>query len=64
MSKKKEKEFKQGELVKYIGTGFLSFDKSDPIAQFDCNDGPFDVYINYKGNRVLVYKYDIQAIEE
>lgn len=55
--------FQKGDSVKYIGKGFIRFDKEMPYATFIEYAGRHDAYIEYKKNRVLVYTHEIEAME-
>lgn len=52
--------FKPGQKIEYIGKGFLGFIKTEPHATFLNYTGLTDAYIMYKGDKVLVRKYEIK----
>jgi hypothetical protein len=45
----KKYNFKPGDKVTYIGTGFLGFRKNDREVEFVKYEGMFDAYIKYDG---------------
>jgi hypothetical protein len=51
-----------GDTVKYIGTGFISFDSSVPemkIISFDCRD----IWVEYKGKKMLVRDCEVKPVK-
>ena len=57
-----KRKFKQGDKVKYIGRGFLGFDRNIPYAVFQRYEGQQDAYIVYNksDHETLVYIYEIE----
>lgn len=55
-------DFKEGDKVKYIGKGFLSYDPKDNNMTFVKKDVGLisDVWVEYKGEKMLVRSYEIE----
>lgn len=62
MEVKMKKKFKKNDQVKYIGKGFLGFDKNKPIAVFKRYDGNHNTYVRFEntGNDILVFTHEIE----
>lgn len=57
-------EIRKGEKVKYIGKGFITFDKADTTMTYIGKDGRHDAKVVYKGMEMLVSDYEIKQIIE
>lgn len=60
--KTKDNRPKAGDTVIYIGKGFIGYDKENPYMTFIETDdnSPFDVWVEYKGIKMLVMDHEIQ----
>ena len=55
---------KNGDIVKYVGKGFLSYDPNDPLATFLRFDGRWDAIVLYKGRELRVYTHEIEPVKK
>lgn len=56
------KKFSKGQKVKYIGKGFISFDPLHAEMEVIEHEGKFDLWVEYKGHKMLVSNYEITSL--
>lgn len=52
--------YKSGEILEYIGKGFISFDPTDSRCMYIEPRGNYSSIIRYKGMDVLVYNNEVK----
>jgi hypothetical protein len=52
-----------GDIVKYVGKGFIGFDKKDTSMRI-CEIKKFDFVVDYKGCEMLVRKSEVEELQE
>ena len=51
---------KTGQILKYLGKGFIGFDPENLEMKFIKKDGYFDYWVEYNGREMLVRKNEVE----
>ena len=56
----------EGQLLKYVGKSFDSFDSNRPFMKFLGYDsyGWNELWVNYEGSKLLVHSSDVEIVRE